>query len=287
MSVERVRALADRRKLQGLERASLLTWAERAESRPRWDEMTLRDLLAAHGLRLIETELRLGPGLARFGRAVPVGRLGREFATEVRPLPDPAAQQQALDLLAAGEVVALPTDTVYGLAARLDNPLGIAQLYEAKGRDQLKAIAVLVADPGDLAGVAGDLPAGAARLAAHFWPGALTLVTSRSRNLPANLSAQPTVGVRVPDHAAAREFLRRTGPLAVTSANLAGAANSVTAAEVLAQLGGRIPLILDGGETPGGQPSTVVDCTGTAPQVLRAGPIELAALTAVWDGEAD
>jgi L-threonylcarbamoyladenylate synthase len=91
--------------------------------------------------------------------------------------------------------------------------------------------------------------------------------------LPANLSPLPTIGVRIPDHAWARDLLRRSGPLATTSANRSGGLNCTVAAQVLAQLDGEIDLLVDGGETPGGVPSTVVDCTGEALKVLRAGPI--------------
>jgi len=98
-------------------------------------------------------------------------------------------------------------------------------------------------------------------------------VLPRHPSLPALLSPNETIGVRVPDHAVARALLAAAGPMAVTSANAAGGANAPSAEEVLAQLGGRIELVLDGGQTPGNQPSTVVDLTGAQPRVLRAGPI--------------
>ncbi|MBI4732196.1 MAG: L-threonylcarbamoyladenylate synthase, partial [Chloroflexi bacterium] len=116
-------------------------------------------------------------------------------------------------------------------------------------------------------------PEMALTLAARYWPGPLTLVIPKHPALPEAVSAAPTVGVRVPDHAAARALLQAAGPLAVTSANLSGRSSASTAEEVLAQLGGRIPLILDGGKTPGGVPSTVVDCLGAEPKILREGPI--------------
>jgi L-threonylcarbamoyladenylate synthase len=180
---------------------------------------------------------------------------------------------QAEELLRAGGLVAFPTDTVYGLGAMLFDAQAIEQLYIVKGRDAAKAIAVLVGDEGGLAQVAKALSAVAARLARRFWPGPLTLVVAAHPALPANLSPLPTVGVRMPDHPVALALLRRTGPLAVTSANLSGEPSATTAEEVLAQLNGRIPLILDGGKTPGGLPSTVVDCTGSELVILRPGPI--------------
>jgi L-threonylcarbamoyladenylate synthase len=191
---------------------------------------------------------------------------------------DPDALEQAERLLRAGELVAFPTDTVYGLGAILTDPTAIERLYVVKGRDAAKAIAVLIGDETALAQVTGSLSDLAARLAGRFWPGPLTLVVSAHPALPANLSPLPTVGVRVPDHPVALALLCRTGPLAVTSANCSGQPSARTAGEVYAQLNGSIPLILDGGETPGGLPSTVVDCTGTVPVILRQGPITLVQL---------
>ena len=113
----------------------------------------------------------------------------------------------------------------------------------------------------------------AALLAKRFWPGPLTLVVAKHQDLPPNISPYPTVGVRVPDHPVALALLNQTGPLAVTSANRSGGANTQTADEVYAQLKNQIPLIIDGGRTPGGAPSSVVDCTQENLQILRRGPI--------------
>jgi L-threonylcarbamoyladenylate synthase len=188
---------------------------------------------------------------------------------------EPAALVQAEQLLQAGGLVAFPTDTVYGLGAALFNRQAIEQLYIVKGRDAAKAIAVLVGDEAGLSLVAGEMSSVAVRLARRFWPGPLTLVLPAHPALPANLSPLPTVGVRMPDHPVALALLRRTGPLAVTSANLSGEPSTTTAQEVYAQLSGRIPFILDGGQTPGRLPSTVVDCTGSALVILRQGPVSL------------
>lgn len=186
---------------------------------------------------------------------------------------DPQALEQAGQLLRGGGLVAFPTDTVYGLGAMLFDAQAIEQLYVVKSRDAAKAIAVLVGDESGLAQSAGELSGVASRLAQRFWPGPLTLVVDANPGLPANLSPLPTVGVRMPDHPVALALLRRTGPLAVTSANLSGQPNACSAEEVYAQLHGRIPFILDGGQTPGGLPSTVVDCTGSELVLLRQGPI--------------
>ena len=186
---------------------------------------------------------------------------------------DPLALEQAVQALQAGGLVAFPTDTVYGLGAMLFNSQAVEQLYLVKGREAAKAIAVLVGSEEDLPQVAQELGQVAARLARRFWPGPLTLVVPAHPRLPPNLSPLPTVGVRMPDHPVALALLRRTGPLAVTSANLSGQPSACSAGEVYAQLSGRIPLILDGGQTPGGKPSTVVDCTGPELVILRQGPI--------------
>ncbi len=186
---------------------------------------------------------------------------------------DPQAIQQAVEVLRSGGLVAYPTDTVYGLAALLHDPAAIDRLYEVKGRDNSKAIAVLVGETGQLASVALELSKCARKLAKQFWPGALTLVVPRHPSLPDNLSPLPTVGVRMPDHPFARALLRQSGALATTSANLSGQPSPQTAGEVQAQLGGRIELLIDGGACPGGVPSTVVDCTAPDPKILRQGAI--------------
>jgi len=195
--------------------------------------------------------------------------------TEILPAQNPAAIGRAVELLGKGELVAFPTDTVYGVGALASDPQAIAQLYVVKGRHEEKAIPILLSDPAQLELVTLEVSEMALRLARRFWPGALTLVLPRHPSLPREISAQPTVGVRMPDHPVALRLMRLSGPLAVTSANLSGGANAISAEEVFEQLGGRIPLILDGGGTPGGSPSTVVDCTGAEPRILRQGPISL------------
>jgi len=194
--------------------------------------------------------------------------------TTTLPADSKEAIREASQWLQKGQAVAFPTDTVYGLGAALTAP-AIDRLFQIKGRDSSKAIAVLVGDAGALTQVAASPGAPALRLAERFWPGPLTLVVTRHSSLPGNLSPLPTVGVRMPDHPAALELLNLAGPLAVTSANRSGGPNAATAGEVREQLQGLIPLILDGGQTPGGLPSTVVDCTGAQLKILRQGPITL------------
>ena len=184
---------------------------------------------------------------------------------------------RAAALLRAGELVAFPTDTVYGVGAIVWDAAAVGKLYTAKLRALDKAIPVLLADPADVALVARDLPPAALRIAAHFWPGPLTLVVPRADLVPDEVTAGgDTVAVRVPDHDLARALIRAAGaPLATTSANLSGQASPVTAQEVAVQLGERITEILDGGRCPGGVPSTILDLTQPQPRVLRPGPISL------------
>lgn len=193
--------------------------------------------------------------------------------TEILSADHPSALQHAIDVLDHGGLVAFPTDTVYGLGAPAFSAESIERLYVAKGRNSTRAIAILLSSSEELTEVAIEVNNTATRLASLFWPGPLTLVVARNPDLPDILAPLPTIGVRVPDHPVALSLLSQTGPLAVTSANLSGSSNARTAQEVMKQLRGRIHLILDGGRTPGGVPSTVVDCTSLDPVILRPGPI--------------
>jgi L-threonylcarbamoyladenylate synthase len=215
------------------------------------------------------------------------------YITRVLPLADPTAQAEALALLAQEEVFAAPTDTVYGIFCRPDSPDAIARLYLAKARPADKAIPILIGDLTQLEQVARPpwSPL-AARLMAKFWPGALTLVLPAQPHLPPILTAgQPTVAVRMPSHAALCALLVKTGPLAATSANRSGGADTHSATEVLAQLDSFIPLILSD-DAPTSQqslPSTLVDLTNpTGPQILRKGPLyeTVSAILAEWRGDA-
>jgi L-threonylcarbamoyladenylate synthase len=184
---------------------------------------------------------------------------------------------RAAALLKAGEIVAFPTDTVYGVGAIVWDAAAVGKLYTAKLRAVDKAIPVLLADPADIALVAHDLPPAALRIAEQFWPGPLTLVVPRADRVPDEVTAGgDTVAVRVPDHDLARALIRAAcAPLATTSANLSGQTSPVTAQDVAAQLGERIALILDGGQCPGGVPSTILDLTQPQPRIVRPGPISL------------
>jgi L-threonylcarbamoyladenylate synthase len=193
----------------------------------------------------------------------------------------PASEiQAAVAVLRRGGLVAFPTDTVYGLGALAFDHHAIESIYIAKNRPVEKAIPILFGDTGALDLVAGSIPEMARIFASRFWPGPLTCVVPKKPTLPEAVSATSTVAVRIPNHPAVLSLLRAAGPTAVTSANISGQANPCTAQEVYEQLNGRIPLILDGGRTPGGIPSTLVDCTGDQPIILREGPITLQDLLA-------
>jgi L-threonylcarbamoyladenylate synthase len=190
---------------------------------------------------------------------------------------DPTAIATAVAWLRRGLPVAFPTDTVYGVGVLPFDAAAIDRLYEAKGRPAEKGIPVLLADAGDVSRVAGDVGPAAQALMARYWPGPLTLVVPRRPELPDNLSPDHTVAVRVPDHAAARALIRAAGgAVAASSANVSGQPPARTAGEALAALSGRVAVVLDDGSSPGGQASTVVDCTVEPPVVLRVGPLSAA-----------
>ncbi len=195
--------------------------------------------------------------------------------TIILPLSESTAFSRALELLRAGEIVALPTDTVYGIMADGYNADAIEKLFVAKDRPSHKAIQLLIADASDLERVAAHVSTDARRLAETFFPGGLTLIVEARADLPKNLRADTnTIGVRLPDAPLVRELARALGrPLAATSANRSGGANPRTAQDALKDLDGRIALIVDGGATPGNLASTVLDCTVEPPRVLRAGAI--------------
>ena len=201
--------------------------------------------------------------------------------TEIISAHSPDALTKALDILQSGGLVAFPTDTVYGVGALVFDDNAVQSIYIAKDRPIEKAIPVLIADVEDMEKVGMDIPEIAYRLANRFLPGPLTCLIPKKPTLPESVSATSTVGVRVPDHEVARTILRIAGPMAVTSANISGQTSPSTAEEVFAQLNGRIPLVIDGGKTPGGVPSTVVDCSSSEIKILREGPISLQELLAV------
>ena len=193
--------------------------------------------------------------------------------TDILPATSSSAILRAVEVLRLGGLVAFPTDTVYGIGALGFNGRAVQSIYTAKDRPIEKAIPILIGEMADIDQVAMDVPKRAYLLAQRFWPGPLTILAPKRPDLPEAVSATSMIGVRVPDHEIARALLRAAGALAVTSANLSGHPSPTTAEEVFAQLGGRIELIIDGGKTPGGTPSTLVDCMGDEFRILREGPI--------------
>ena len=192
---------------------------------------------------------------------------------ETIPINSIGALERAAEVLRAGGVAASPTDTVYGIGAMAFNSEAVKRLYEIKERPVEKSIPILIGDESDAMKVATGMTPTAEKLAKTFWPGGLTIVLLKRPDVPDVVAAGRTIGVRIPNHEPVRALLRLTGPLAVTSANRSGGKDSLTAADVLAALGGRIDLLLAGGACQGGVPSTVVDCTQEPPTILRQGPV--------------
>ncbi len=190
------------------------------------------------------------------------------------PITDPTAIPLAVEVVTRGELIVVPTDTVYGVACSPFRAEAIARLYQAKNRPQEKAIQVLLADIADALLVATKIPPLAEVLAARFWPGALTMTFPKREGLPPNLSIYDTVGVRVPDHDALRALLRAVGGgLATTSANRSGAANPTTIHAAVEALGDTVAVYLDGGQTAGDLASTVIELTDNGYTLLREGLI--------------
>jgi L-threonylcarbamoyladenylate synthase len=186
-----------------------------------------------------------------------------------------ATIEAAATALKNGNVIAFPTDTVYGVGANPFDENAIARLYAAKERPFSKAIPVLLATRNDIAQVARDVPPIAHELMAQHWPGALTLIVPRRADLPANLSPTDTIAVRVPDSATARAFIQAAGgAVAATSANRTGEPPAETAAMAMAALNGRITAVLDDGNVDNSAPpSTIIDCTQSPPRILRQGGV--------------
>ena len=188
----------------------------------------------------------------------------------------------AVRAIQAGGVIAMATDTVYGLACDPANAAAVSRIYAIKRRPDRLELTILAASAADIEEDV-DLNAAAQTLAAAFWPGALSIIcTLRARRWAVPRDGD-TLSVRVPDHRVALELLRRTGPLATTSANRHGDPPAKTAAGVAEALGSEVDLVLDGGPSAG-LASTIIDCTTTTPRVLRDGPISATALLSLLGG---
>lgn len=183
-----------------------------------------------------------------------------------------------------GQLVIFPTDTVYGVAADAFDPAAVRALLEAKGRGRDMPPPVLVSTATTLDALAVKIPGYARALVEAFWPGPLTLVCHQQASLQWDLGdSRGTVAIRMPDHELAREILERTGPLAVSSANRTGMPAATNADQAEDMLGEDVAVIVDGGESPGSDASTIIDVTGSQGRVLRRGALSLAALNAVLE----
>jgi len=192
------------------------------------------------------------------------------------PIQQKSHIQVAIQCLQKGGVIAFPTDTVYGIAADIHNESALNKIYTIKERSTTKALPVLISNIDQLAELIQEdsKVITANKLSARFWPGALTLIFKKKETISSLISQTDTIGIRMPNYAPILELIDKTGPLAVTSANLSGNENCLTTDEVLTQLAGRIDLILDGGKTAGLKASTVVDCTQNENiTILREGVI--------------
>lgn len=196
---------------------------------------------------------------------------------------DGAALDEAARLLREGRLVALPTETVYGLGADAANPDAVASIFAAKGRPQDNPLIVHICSMEMLPLVAREVPPQAKALAAQFWPGPLTMILPKTDYIPSITSAGlDTVAVRYPSHPIALELIRRAGrPIAAPSANLSGSPSTTTAQHCVNDLTGRVDAIVDGGSCTVGLESTVISLTGPVPRLLRPGAVTPEALRAV------
>ncbi len=210
------------------------------------------------------------------------GQTNENMATEVRPFNTDAIARAAV-VIAAGQPVAVPTETVYGLAADARDAAAVARIYAAKGRPDFNPLIVHVPDlfAAERLGVFGAVERA---LAARFWPGPLTLVVPRRADCPVASIATAgldTIALRVPGHRAMQALLAETGaPLAAPSANASGGVSPTKAAHVLASLDGRIALVIDDGPTTAGVESTIARVKNGAVEILRPGPVTAAMLAA-------
>lgn len=200
------------------------------------------------------------------------------MSTPIWDATDPLTWGPSIDEAVAtagrGGLVVLPTDTVYGIGADAFNPTAVAALLAAKGRGRQNPPPVLVPDARTLDGLARDVPDEVRTLVEEFWPGGLTIICYAQPSLMWDLGdTHGTVALRMPDHPVALALLRRTGPMAVSSANVTGAPPALDVASAHEQLGASVRVYLDGGAAPGGTASTIVDATGPVLRVVREGAI--------------
>jgi L-threonylcarbamoyladenylate synthase len=202
--------------------------------------------------------------------------MGRVAVSEILSLAGDRypALVRARDVLRAGGLVVVPTDTVYGIAADPFAPGATAKIFRVKNRPRSLPLPVLISRPRQAWALCDSVPPGAAELAAAFWPGALTLVMPQTPDLDWDLGENVgTIAVRMPDRADTLELIERTGPLAVTSANLSGEPTPPDVEQIRARLGEDVAIYLDGGSAKGVEGSTIVDLARRRPAIVREGPI--------------
>jgi L-threonylcarbamoyladenylate synthase len=192
--------------------------------------------------------------------------------------PEPAVLNEAAAIIRAGGVVALPTDTVYGLAADPFNPQAVLKVFAAKNRPQEQPLLLLIDSPVQAAALTEAVQAAARTLMAAFWPGALTLILPGKPGLPERMTnSRGGVALRLPDQRLCRELIRITGPITAPSANRHGQPSGCSAAQVSADLAGRVDAVIDGGAT-GSRESTIVDCSSDGQTVLVREGVSLRAM---------
>jgi L-threonylcarbamoyladenylate synthase len=193
--------------------------------------------------------------------------------------------ERAAGILAAGGILAYPTETFYGLGVDATNETAIQKIFTVKGRDFKNPISLIVRQTDDIYPLVTEVPETAKKLMAAFWPGALTIVFSASDKVSPLLTAESgKIGLRVSSHPVALKLVQKAkNPLTATSANLSGAPECVKAADVLEQIGDKIDAIIDGGQTQGGKASTIIDVTSDPPVILRQGALSRKTIEAYID----
>lgn len=201
--------------------------------------------------------------------------------------PDPAAIRHAAEIIRRGELVAIPTDTFYGIAADPFNLMAVEQIYRVKGRPETRALPILVNSIPQAVSLARDVPYTFHKLAAKFWPGPLTLLVEASTGVPLKITANTgNVAVRWPKSVFVSALIDLVkGPITGTSGNISGQPACATADELFKQMGDRLPLIIDGGETPGNLASTIVKLEGDDWAVMREGVISEALIRAALEDD--
>ncbi|MCA9917151.1 MAG: threonylcarbamoyl-AMP synthase [Anaerolineales bacterium] len=194
--------------------------------------------------------------------------------TKLLPADQPGAIAQAAAEARAGNLIVIPTDTLYGVACDAFNPEAVRAIYAAKQRPYNKPIPILLADSSDLPRVVRHVPPVAQRFIERYWPGPLTILLPKHPDLPAEISENDSVAVRIPHNDVGRAIIRAVGgAMAVTSANLTGQEPADTAVDARKKLAGWVTAVVDDGPSPHGAASTILDCTGEDLKILREGPI--------------